>query len=396
MMARCSRTGWLGHSAALPQSRRFWGSAALCPSHPTTRARRKRGAFTLLELLLASALTVTLMTTLWVVLDMYGNLFERGQSQTEQAQLVRSLAQQFTEDLHGAIQDPPPGSPPRTASDAAVRRFGLSGTSDTLRVDVLQIPPFGPGGGSVGSSSTARPDPLEAPELRTIYYTFQAVGGPAADSSNGAPPSSRPGLVRREEDFETPAVATEEDPSGGFSLADASFDGTSSSLDGPPTTFDELLSSDPDSSLMWAPEVVGLKFRYYDGSGWQGEWNSLARKGLPVVVEMTVQLLSFDDAETNWLAAQAAGGGPSETTDSNAVADVKDLAEPTEHRIVVHLPGSPLYRPPRRVDPQPAGPPAVRPAPRRTLVPRPAPRPRVQPAPAKPRPPAEQWMRSGS
>ena len=48
------------------------------------------------------------------------------------------------------------------------------------------------------------------------------------------------------------------------------------------STFDQLLDVGMDSSVMWAPEVMSLKFRYFDGSNWRSSWDSLARKGLPV------------------------------------------------------------------------------------------------------------------
>ena len=47
-----------------------------------------------------------------------------------------------------------------------------------------------------------------------------------------------------------------------------------------------------DDTLLRVPEVTGLEFRYYDGRGWSGQWNSLTQKSLPVAVEvnLTVQL----------------------------------------------------------------------------------------------------------
>ena len=33
--------GWLGHSAAVPQRGKHWGTAALCPSHPLEKSARR-------------------------------------------------------------------------------------------------------------------------------------------------------------------------------------------------------------------------------------------------------------------------------------------------------------------------------------------------------------------
>jgi hypothetical protein len=37
-----------------------------------------------------------------------------------------------------------------------------------------------------------------------------------------------------------------------------------------------------------APEVVGLEFRYFDGTEWLSEWNSQEMNGLPLAVEIGV------------------------------------------------------------------------------------------------------------
>ena len=69
-------------------------------------ARRSRHGFTLLEVLLAALLAVTLMAGLWSLFHVYTRLFETGQAKIEQSQLVRALIQQLSDDLHSAIQDP--------------------------------------------------------------------------------------------------------------------------------------------------------------------------------------------------------------------------------------------------------------------------------------------------
>ncbi|MBI4566005.1 MAG: hypothetical protein HY716_15065 [Planctomycetes bacterium] len=41
-----------------------------------------------------------------------------------------------------------------------------------------------------------------------------------------------------------------------------------------------------------APEVSGLRIRYYDGSAWQDSWDSTVSQTLPKAVEVTVQVRS--------------------------------------------------------------------------------------------------------
>ena len=126
----------------LPRVLRF-DNARVFMTHRSASSTFGRPAprFTLLEVLIASVLIAVLMAAVWHVLDLYSDMFERGERRTEESQLVRTLAQQFSDDLAGAIQDPvfiDPDSPGPTGA----RRFGLYGSSRELRIDVLQIPAF--------------------------------------------------------------------------------------------------------------------------------------------------------------------------------------------------------------------------------------------------------------
>ena len=149
-------------------------------------------------------------------------------------------------------------------------------------------------------------------------------------------------------------------------------------------SFDELLGAAPDDSIIWMPEVVGLKFRYFNGNGWQNEWNSLQRKSLPVAVEITLQMGTLEDE----------GPQPpiSEEVEPSLVPEEEVAATPrgSVYRLVVDLPGSPTHRAPQSVRPvlarQPSRP-MVRPvSPRRPSPLRPT-------APARPSRPADEPMR---
>ena len=139
-------------------------------ARPTFRRPAPPRGFTLLEVLIASMLIAVLMTSAWHILGLYTDMFERGETRTEESQLVRTLAQQFSDDLAGAIQDPvfiDPNSPGPTGA----RRFGLYGSSSELRIDVLQIPAFetAPAVTAKEMENAAAPRKLQAPELRTVY-----------------------------------------------------------------------------------------------------------------------------------------------------------------------------------------------------------------------------------
>ncbi|MGI6420517.1 MAG: prepilin-type N-terminal cleavage/methylation domain-containing protein [Thermoguttaceae bacterium] len=359
-------------------------------ARPTFRRPAPPRGFTLLEVLIASMLIAVLMTSAWHILGLYTDMFERGETRTEESQLVRTLAQQFSDDLAGAIQDPvfiDPNSPGPTGA----RRFGLYGSSSELRIDVLQIPAFetAPAVTAKEMENAAAPRKLQAPELRTVYYRFQ--GAVVA----GAGEDERVGLTRRELDFETPEKLDENAPAPAIGLASppaASPPAASQAAPrGQPAAFDQLLEASLASSVTWAPEVIALKFRYFDGSAWQGSWDSLAKRGLPVAVEVTMAVSSWQGAEAIRSAAAAAAG---QSIAGQPLSEVigpgakKKTPQPRVHRVVVRLPNSPHYKPPQEI--------------RRRAAPRiaaPAPLPKVILTPSRPRQPAQrlapdQWIRN--
>lgn len=341
---------------------------------------RKTAGYTLVEMLLATALSVTLLAALWSLFGIYTELFDEGQATVEHSQLCRALMQQMSDDLRAAIQDPIGGSTARSEGTAPVRRFGLLGSQHELRFDVLQVTPEQGNPTPVGRSWTASGDFTEVrvPELRTVYYSF------ASQSTMDG--MSRSGLLRRELDFETPVSPESED----------SYDGLASDLLGDFAADDAQTGGpaiDPaDVSVMWVPEVVSAEFRYFDGNGWTNAWDSLQRKSLPVAVEVVLQIVDPNDLSEDQPAAEEEA-----LTEEHWMALDAAVTRGVVYRLIVDLPGSPTYRkprPPERVvipPPQPAvAPPPVRLAPRRIAPPRPTPtKPPVHFAP-------EEWIRTQS
>ncbi len=283
------------------------------------RPSRRRPAFTLLEVVIAAMLIAVLMGAVYQALFIYRMLFERGETRTEEIQLVRTLTQQFSDDLGGAIQDPV-SSTPRSRDASGARRFGLFGNSTELRIDVLQIPAFeiAPTPTAEEMEDSTEPHKLQAPELRTIYYSY--FDSTSLDSTL---PDARVGLTRRELDFETPEQLDDADLTG---FAEVPVLGSEPAEEVPVapsgSTFDQLLEVGMDSSVTWAPEVVSLKFRYFDGTRWRKSWDSLSRKGLPVAVEMTLAVASLDDAD--------AMRGVTEETFDESTPVLNDLVMVTE------------------------------------------------------------------
>lgn len=339
------------------------------------RHKRSAHGFTLFEVVLATALAATLLLGVWSLFSIYTRLFEAGQAKTESSQLARALLDQLAADLRSAIQDPIPAASSKARTSTPLRRFTLSGSAHELRLDVLQLTPL-EGNPTPVSDSEQLLGELSAarvPELRTVYYTFQ-------QPSRSADPTTEDfrGLVRRELDFETP-------------VTEQAVTGAPGALAGPQDLAGDEAFDDPgalgpstpnavDDSVIWAPEVVRLDFRYFDGSGWASQWNSLTRKSLPVAVEVTMQLQRVGKQE------------PRVPVDSEEVAEglATGLAATPSgplYRLLIDLPSSPKYAAPQRVRP-----PSVRRAPR--PAPRRAPPPRRPPAAPAAAPLSDEWMRT--
>jgi type II secretory pathway pseudopilin PulG len=355
---------------------------------------KQRMGYTLVEMLLATALSAALLVALWTLMSTYGELFDKGQQQVERAQLSRAILEQMADDLRSAIQDPLPGQVNETAGVAQRRRFGLFGSARELRFDVLQLTPQQgnplPVGRAAGRSVETQA--ARVPELRTVHYTFFE---PNAGDELSEP--GRQGLVRSELDFETPldsaataGLAAESPPPNELADRDAGSSGEG---------FDGERESAADDTRLSVPEVVSLQFRYFDGRGWTDAWNSLDRKSLPAAVEIQLQLADSSRATSARPANDELGPSDDQDLALDATDDATSSAGTDQelpggprvlvnHRLIVDLPGSPNYRPPAS-QPQPSVRQLVRPPMRRIAPPR-----WKQPAetPALP----EDWIRTGS
>jgi type II secretory pathway component PulJ len=358
---------------AKPSRRRLCLSTAACSSHP------RRGGFTILELLLASLFGAILTAALWSLLNTYERLFTSGETRTEQAQLVGSILNQLADDLTSAIAD---NAASPSGGTAAVRRFGLFGSSQAFQVDVLQVPPPALIAGLAGDDGDRRGQGRSprVPELHTVQWR---LAEPEGTGRQGRPSWS--GLVRRELDWETPASPGSGNRASrgiGKSGLKFRFSRPAPSADSPRTGRFDIDPDDP--AILHVPEVVGVEFRYFDGQGWSDEWNSLARKSLPMAVEIVLRV------RTGKQAGERTKPEPEADLPRPAVPSTEDAGE--SHRLLVHLPSTSLARRTEAEKPSVAGPPPP-------AVYRPRPLPPLPPPGgvrrAVPAALSDQWMRTG-
>jgi prepilin-type N-terminal cleavage/methylation domain-containing protein len=296
--------------------------------------RRQRG-FTLLEMLLASVLLAMLLTAILAVFSIYSRLFDSGGKKVARAQLAAALERQLTDDLRSAIEDSPREQNPASSS-GPVRRFSLVGTASTLRFDVLQtlpedqLPTVEPLSTAADLASGPK---AHVPELKTVAYRFvpkqpllsKAVGEDGLEHAGDLFASlvaPGPGLSRWEIGFETPL--------GGTAVSDMlnnkkqldEINREPSAGDTTLTTdFEDLMSQTPNAeALTWLPEVRSAAFRYFDGSAWSDQWNSLQQGSLPVAVEVTIRLQDLMEKSSQQTAAQAVNDAVTGTEETSQEA----------------------------------------------------------------------------
>lgn len=84
----------------------------------------------------------------------------------------------------------------------------------------------------------------------------------------------------------------------------------------------------PDEySKLLAPEIVGLEFRYFDGTAWTNEWDSEELQYFPTAIEV---LLTIDASRL-----QTRNGGKAQSVDIR-----QQLSGIQQFRTVVHLPAA--------------------------------------------------------
>ncbi|MEW4561708.1 hypothetical protein AB1K70_04235 [Bremerella sp. JC770] len=268
--------------------------------------RRPQFGFTLLEVLLASSLSVLILLALGGAIRFY--LFQVTDSQTsiEQAQLARAVMRRMETDLRSAIWKneidfssvetlatdslasgagdlaATAGIDPTLAEDALAgsntqelaasgvipTTIGLYGNAVELQVDISRIPRIDEYDPQFTSFRSREIGDIPS-DIKTVTYFLMQPGvsslghGTVGDAGIT---ETQFGLVRRELDRAVTQYALN--------------NGDSSGLDA--------------SAEILAPEVSLLQFRYFDGYAWLEEWDSEAMGGLPMAVDVIIAIRDHD------------------------------------------------------------------------------------------------------
>jgi hypothetical protein len=195
----------------------------------------RRGGFTLLEVLLAGGIAVLVMAALYYTLEIQLRQTQIGREVVEEAVLVRSLLNRMSQDIACSLRAPAKQAETTTVteeSSAGQFNLGLQGSFDRIEMQASRVPRFPQGDTPLTTVG----------DLRRISYWMTASG-----------------LAREEV-----KLFTTEEPAA-------------------------------EESLIIAPEVRNVQFRYFDGSAWQETWDGStvangSPRGPPLAVEIILEV----------------------------------------------------------------------------------------------------------
>jgi len=310
----------------------------------TLSLRTPRSGLTLLEVILASALSLVLLGAVYASLTQSWRLNVQGKIELERNQIARSVLRQMELDIRATmfsalaastdtssssssssgttsssgIGNASTGSSSSSGSsgsssssssststsgtteDAWTGSLGIRGTSTELWIDLSHV------NRQIEFQSTA----VRVSDLQTVAYFLSnsaAVASSAMMSgSAGSPIRSQDndgiGLVRSQGDRSILRALNSSSTASSSSSSSSSF---SSIGTGSAAGSSEVL---PGPMQMLAPEINYLQFRYFDGLSWYTEWDSSSSSALPRAIEVT---FTFEPAPkmTGFLMSPAIASG---------------------------------------------------------------------------------------
>lgn len=283
---------------------------------PDQCALRKRSAFTIIEVLVALALSSLLMAALYTSMSVYWSASMESYDEIERSQLARALFRQMARDIQSCTfseqeltEDEESESQSTTADTAALDpetamasyTSGLFGTDRDL---VLYV---------------SRPD------RNVTYVSAQELLAPSDRSSDAMIiryflAESGSGGVSGMMAEQAQAGSRSSEPVAGLAVMQGDLIGLSTAISQGDTDL-QL-----QASKILAPEVSLLTFSYFDGVNEVPEWDSTVQNAMPqaVIIELTLKTRLPD----------------SETRDPS---DIPGHLPETVHRLVVPVPVTPPY-----------------------------------------------------
>jgi type II secretory pathway component PulJ len=337
----------------------------------TIRSRPLRAGITLLELLLALALTGVVMVIISMAMQLFLRTLDTRRADVEQAQIARAVLQHIAADIRNAVWYEPLdvsaiGSLAATGAGSSVEEAEADSqtSADEENTDPQSSRSQSSNQGASRNSEGALPDASTLPDgLEDLLDTEPSEN--VADIAATLAPASAPGLygnqfelqidcsrLPRVDQYAAASVGSDSEaapsvPSDVKTVAyflrtddlmqDAAVSSFGSNanglvrreLDRAAASFsarDGSLDPSQHPGQLLAPEITYLEFRYFDGSSWYTEWDSQQMGGLPTAIEITIGIDPAADRNREDL----------------DVADVRELSVADTnlymYRLTVHLP----------------------------------------------------------
>jgi hypothetical protein len=282
-------------------------------------SRRRRHGLSLVEVLISLALSMLLLSAVYTAIDLYFRQSHAGQEEIEKNQLARVLLQRIELDLRSVSYR----ESTATTTDADSDANGTTGTSGTSSSSSSSGASSGQAASGTAASGTTTGTDSTTTTTSTVTTPADAFSGSDSglfgDSQTMVLHVSRPNrdlgslqqmnaqmMGNRTSDLKTVAFFVAGSGSSGLqSMAAAQFatqsKGGKISTHGLARMEGERLAlqlADKNGSVgsmlgqtqMLAPEVSRVAFRYFDGSMWQVQWDSVSYGGLPRAVEVTLEM----------------------------------------------------------------------------------------------------------
>ncbi|MEZ6059058.1 MAG: prepilin-type N-terminal cleavage/methylation domain-containing protein [Planctomycetaceae bacterium] len=265
-----------------------------------------RRGFTLVEVLLAIGLTTLLMAAVYAAMNSYWTLAVESHDEIERFQIARAVLKQVSRDIGSVTfteqetvtsdDDDSDDTSMTSSNDTATYTDGIVGTASDL---VLYISRPDRGLNYVAPQQQASGSDRSSDMVIVRYLLADAQMGGLSAAIAGREKSGQ---------FSGPA---------GLARVYGDLYGLSDALQ------KSNLDLQLQASTLIAPEVMELKFQYFDGVEWQTEWDSTELNTIPLAIEIVLTLATLDE-------------------DGQVDSGPKALP-PTQHRLVVPIPVATPY-----------------------------------------------------
>lgn len=248
----------------------------------TDDGRRTRGAFTLVEILLALALVIVLMAAVYESFNWYRHIASGRFAETERAQIARAVFNRLQTDVRSIVF---------TVPDEKVQQGEAAGdqAAETVLVEDIDAADAlaGSARGVVGDAEAIVLH-VSKPPRGMVYSSFLEGGTRSSDlvSVSYFLADQNATGVRGEAARRFAAAATENGAAERSVQGLARLQGDRLAMDLADERADDAALA--ENTVLLSEEINYFRFRYFDGVDWWDAWDSQTYQALPRAVEVTI------------------------------------------------------------------------------------------------------------